>query len=40
MKEEKRKPLIEKDREDADYDKNRKVQEELDKAVKKIEKRG
>ena len=31
--------LIEQDRKDADYDKNKKVQRELDKAVKRKEKK-
>jgi hypothetical protein len=35
----KEKKSIDKDREDADYAKNKKVQKELDKAVRKIKKK-
>ena len=34
----KEKKVIDKDRLDADYNKNKKVQEELDKALKKVKK--
>lgn len=35
----KEKKLIDQDRQDADYDKNRKVQKELDKTAKKLKKK-